>query len=340
MDARPFLLLLFAVNCNYAAAAKILLLPAAHKGHVNFFTVAAKELQSRGHDVVVLTELLHKHIVEKANVPYILNDGKAQSPMENPTILHAGIFNSGLSQLFGLVKVLGSLCDMALTICYEVMQSETMMQELKNQKFDLALVDELPWHRCLYVIPYKLDIPYITLAGLHNPWPIGLATLPSVEGFFGWAIMKKDSGYVDIFRNLALYSFLYLASPPLKYKNSQITDLAPEKPHTTYTQLLKGSEVFLVNFDITCFDYQRVGGPHYHFIGGIATGPAKPLPSEFNEFVGEAPDGLIVVSFGSVVKQAPRNVLDKMLAAFRLIPQRVLMRYDGQVKLLFFIRPI
>ena len=67
MGARPFLLLLFAVNCTFAA--KILLLPFDHKGHVNFFSVAAKELQSRGHEVVVLAQQRNKHIVEKANIP-------------------------------------------------------------------------------------------------------------------------------------------------------------------------------------------------------------------------------------------------------------------------------
>ena len=329
MDARPFLLMLFAVNCAFAA--KILLLPFDHKGHVNFFTVAAKELQSRGHDVLVLAQQRNKHIVEKANIPHILNDGKAQSPTEDYDKMSNVLFNSGLSQVRNLISFGSSMAETALEICYEVMQSETMMNSLKKQKFDIALVDGIDAARCLYVIPYKLDIPYVTLAVRQDPWTTGIPALPSVEGFFGIMVMSKDSGYRDIFMNLAIYLGSYLMAPPPIFKDSQIKELAPEKPATTYCELFKGSEVFLINQDNTCFDYPRVGGPHYHFIGGMAASPAKPLPKEFEDFVSEASDGLIVVSFGSLVKQAPREMLDKMLAAFRLIPQHVVMRYDGQV---------
>ena len=329
MDIYPFLLLLFAVN--YAIAAKILLLPFDHKGHVNFFTVAAKELQSRGHEVVVLAQHRNKHIVEKANVPHILNYGKTQSPIEDYDKLSNVLFKSGLSQVRNLMSFSSSMGETILEMCYEVMQSETIMNSLKKQKFDIALVDGVDFTRCWYVIPYKLDIPYITLTARHDPWATGLPALPSVEGFYGFKIMSKDSGYRDIFMNLAIYLGTYLMSPPPIFKDSQIKELAPEKPKTTYHDLFKGSEVFLVNYDNTCFDYPRVGGPHYHFIGGMAASPAKPLPKEFEDFVSKASDGLIVVSFGSLVKQAPREMLDKMLAAFRLIPQRVVMRYDGQV---------
>ena len=328
MDLHPFLLMLTAV-VHFTNTAKILLLPVHHKGHVNFFTVAARELQNRGYEVVVLVEQRNKHIVEQSNVPYILNSGKVESPAENPS--GAGMFNSGLSQFYALVNFVTKMMEVGLELCYQAIQNDAIVQDLQHHKFDLALVDGFDVGRCLYVIPYKLDIPYITLTARQDPWVAGLPAVPSVEGFFGLAIVKKDSGYLQVFKNLAIYLITYVLSPPPVFKDWQIKDLAPEKPDTTYVELFKASEVFLINFDNTCLDYPRVQGPHYHFIGGMAASPAKPLPKEFDDFVRGASDGLIVVSFGSFLKQVPMELLDKMLAAFRKIPQRVVMRYDGQV---------
>ena len=128
-----------------------------------------------------------------------------------------------------------SMSDKFLEICYEVMQTETIMNSLKEQKFDIALVDGIDVSRCIYVIPYKLDIPYITLTARQEPWATGLPALPSVEGFYGLAIISKDSGYREIFMNLAIYLGTSLMLPPPIFKDSQIKELAPEKPATTYS---------------------------------------------------------------------------------------------------------
>ena len=74
------ILVLYLMSCDLAPAAKILLLPANHNGLVNLFTVVGKKLQARGHEVVVLAQHWSKHTIEQSGIPFVLNDGKVQSP--------------------------------------------------------------------------------------------------------------------------------------------------------------------------------------------------------------------------------------------------------------------
>ena len=79
--------------------------------------------------------------------------------------------------------------------------------------------------------------------------------------------------------------------------NSLIEDLVPEKPNATFNNLYKGSGVFLINADNTCMDYPRIEAPHYHFIGGMAATPAKPVPQEFENFISKADKGINCCQF-------------------------------------------
>jgi hypothetical protein len=64
-------------------------------------------------------------------------------------------------------------------------------------------------------------------------------------------------------------------------------------------------------------------------VGNFLPGPPKPLPVELEEFYqGSGDDGVIFVSFGSMVDTLHDDIIEVMNTAFSKVPQKVLWRIN------------
>ncbi|XP_076445041.1 UDP-glucuronosyltransferase 2A2-like [Babylonia areolata] len=66
--------------------------------------------------------------------------------------------------------------------------------------------------------------------------------------------------------------------------------------------------------------------PNVNLTGGTATGPAKPLPPEFQSFMDSAKEGVVIVSFGSYVLDLPQHISDKNLQVLLQLPMKSVSR--------------
>jgi len=65
-------------------------------------------------------------------------------------------------------------------------------------------------------------------------------------------------------------------------------------------------------------------------VGPFLPSPAKPLPDELDQFMQEAGDeGIILVSFGSVLEEVDETLLQLMAKAFSKLPQKILWKLKG-----------
>lgn len=239
---QPLAFVVFTFVIEITHAARILLIPFDHKGHVNLFGVTARALQDKGHEVVLLTQERHRPLLDKMDIPIIYNPTKASlSPTENYEKLSDAFFSSGYSSAFKTINFALSLAKSIIAYCYEVMGNEEIMERIEKHQFDIALVDGIDAGRCLYIIPYKFGIPYITLTARHDPWVAHVPAMPSVEGFWGFVQFTEHPSFFERFANFALYTFVYVVSPPPIFKTEQIAELAPERPFTTYHDLFRNS---------------------------------------------------------------------------------------------------
>ncbi|XP_050432600.1 UDP-glucosyltransferase 2-like isoform X4 [Adelges cooleyi] len=70
-------------------------------------------------------------------------------------------------------------------------------------------------------------------------------------------------------------------------------------------------------------------------IGGIhLSSHPRPLPTDILEFIENSPHGVIYFTFGSVVSMStlPENLLNAFKEALAQVPQRVLWKYEGEMK--------
>ncbi|XP_072561896.1 UDP-glucuronosyltransferase 2A1-like isoform X2 [Paramormyrops kingsleyae] len=79
------------------------------------------------------------------------------------------------------------------------------------------------------------------------------------------------------------------------------------------------------------FEYPRPLLPNFQFVGGLHCQPAKPLPSDIEEFVQSSGDaGIVVVSFGTLIPNLTREKGNVVASALGQIPQKVLWKYSGE----------
>ena len=329
---RPLVIATFLVSLlseRKVKAANILVIPADHISTINFFTVAAKILQDDGHNVTVLSVDRHRKLIDGYNVPKVLlKTVKGVTPMASEEFEDNIVKKEGIN-VMQMYRTFTEISSALHFQCQEMLENKEIMAQLTKATFDLAIVDGIDIYRCAYIFPYKLGIKYITLSARHDAWGSNVPAMPSLEP--AWPVMQSedDPSFFYRVKSLVVYmGFSIITSiPPLD--TSLLVKHAPEKPTTTYQDLFLDSEMYLINLETTCMDYHRIEAPHYKFVSGMASHPTEPLSKEMNDYVNEAEHGIIVVTFGSLVKRASIEIIENMMTAFGKVKQRVLMRYDG-----------
>ena len=321
----PLALLLLLFHSHSLDGAKILLIPEDHGGHVNMMLVTGQNLVDVGHEVYVLTSDRHRHLFKGSNVSGILVktvEGFQRTYAEVEELLIFGGLAENRRAAALLTPVFTDQCRAAL-------EDRQTMETLYSIGFDLVLVDGFDPSRCMYIIPYKLGVKYITFAAGTHPWGVRIPSLPSVETPLLLVHLKEDSSFWERVTSLAAFVGLSMALPAVP--DDLIDKYAPELPKTTFRELFLKSEMWLVNQNNICLNGPMVYAPHYQFVAGINTRPAKPLPPDLEDFARKAGDGLVVFTLGSFIKRVPSGIMDKFMAAFRRMRYSVVMRFDGDM---------
>ncbi len=309
--------------------ARILMIPVDHHSHVNLFANTGRALQSSGHDVYVLANIRHKAVVERSGLTAILIDAPSLPFLQGEMYdkFEEALIKNDASQQYSMLR---SMLDGVQNQIDEVLTSD-LIQTLRELQLDLAFVDGSAFIQVLCIIPYKLGIRYVSLASSHLLWTAGIPSLPSVEPV-QIKYVPEDSSFLERLQQLILSIMTHVVPQFLYYNNALLSKHIPSSEIATVRELHDRSELWFVNLENICLDSPRISAPH-HFIGGVGVEPAKALPADIAEFINSsnAPQGVIVVTFGSVVKRVPRGILRKMLNALGRQHQRVIMRNDNDV---------
>ena len=106
-------------------------------------------------------------------------------------------------------------------------------------------------------------------------------------------------------------------------------------------ELMERSKLWILTSD-AIIDSPKPIMPHTIEVGGLTTQPAKKLPEDIQSFLDGAEDGVILVSFGSMMSKFPVILLRKFLEAFNRIERhRIIWRLtnvSSEFKIPNFIR--
>lgn len=280
-------------------------------------TLMAKELCKKGHNSYFpVPQELSKMLKASDGLHFIhLPDIIKMTEFNKVSIS----FFSGHSKhtLLDVQKLLWEVCD-------DLLFDVTWFNYLKSFQATLAVVDGVFMSNCLTIIPYKLSIPFVLIGSINLPTfhrtPWNLAAFPYVLTPF-----SERMSFTERLQNTYIHMLNYF-TPHIIAPGKSVKAYAPNKADIPFKELLHKAELHIVETDVL-IDYALPAMPNVEYLGGMATQPAEPLEGNLLEFVNSSKNGIIVVSFGTLVNSLPKEHLDKMGETFKQLKYNVVWKW-------------
>jgi len=319
------LLMVLAMNSENVYGARVLLASPQMASHVMVQTPVGKQLAEQGYEVYIAIgstyhdpESLEKmglrtityHV--PSDIPFGQNDDVAKLIAElvfSPDF-HALSFAKAMSAL------ISRDCDFMLS-------DEKFAEALRALKLDIALVDALVINPCVLLLPYSLNVRFVSLANFYLPWSIRMPSLPSFLRIPSPVVTGSEPTLWNSLINTVFYLGAHWRLPSAVW-NSTLLDRY-SSGDLTWNELSLKSELFFV------VDDRHLGSPLPAFpnivpVPGVTARPPKPLPDKLAKLATESHDGVILVTFGSAAMHFPEPVVVKFFEAFSGVKQTVIAK--------------
>ena len=311
-------------------AAKILVIPIPVKSVFRLGLNAGQAVAESGHEVWIMGAARYKEDATERGLNYLEYDTSHADTFEEKAALRtaAAIADPDSQTKPSMLSFIGIVANMNFQMCNQTFSNRILMNTIRDHHFDLAIMGTTHVMNCMYLIPYKFDIPYVTYEVFEEPWIAGVIALPSHH-----PLLMADPPFSDhmAFSERLRNTMIYILFPLfIRQMNSDVYTswFVPEKPLINFQTLRSQSKIFFVVIDNTCLDYPRQSAPNYRYIGAITTRPAGPLTGELKTFVDGANEGLILITFGStkVGGECLRHLLPMVKKTVPRLRQRILIQ--------------
>ena len=215
--------------------------------------------------------------------------------------------------------------------CRHITEDDYALNKLEQEKFDVALVDPT-FSNCRYLIPHRLQIPWISYAVVANPDLVRVPWLPSFVP--GPLLTFSDKmTFVERLKNAAgsliilFVSKRYFPEPP-----HEVLERFRRYGHfSSLDELASKSAMWFLTTD-HLVDYSRPTMPNMVSIAGLTVRRSTgKLAADIRNFIDGAEKGVILVTFGSMFSAMPHDVVEKFSSAFgRLDGYGVIWRLNNR----------
>ncbi|XP_046543989.1 UDP-glucuronosyltransferase 1-2-like [Haliotis rubra] len=305
-------------------AARILFLYMPTYSHIRGSLNVATELASRGHVVwnALSTELAnHKglqaqgvHILKYKSVDkYVFGKDKFED------IVNA-YFDKG-SALLPL--------DFIRLRRGSILSDQELFRKIKELKFDLIIFDATPVARMLTIIAHRLDMPFIFMGAASIPQ---VSRNPFIPSAFPSMFFPKTPK-MDFLTRVAnvITTVMYVFVYDLFSTYRPVAAYAPEKPYISMEALTAKAWLWLIDIE-PLLDYRAATLPNVKLIGSLSASEPKPLPQKYKEFMDKAKEGVVIVSFGSIMKSLQDKISKRLLDSFSRTNYKYIFKTDKNFK--------
>ncbi|XP_059155308.1 UDP-glucuronosyltransferase 1A9-like [Physella acuta] len=321
------------IVCLYVSAAiltqaegkRVVMLPGITKSYFIQHANIGQALIDLGHEVwIFMPEYLSNSSLIKHKDIKISTFGETLGDMEEQIMKNSKLVKDFWDEKDSpLASFLSAAREFRLLI-NKVLDEKSFIDNIRNIKPDLLVVDGFMFNRNLFVIPYKLDVPFAVVGFVHDPIVHRVPFSPAEEPTVPDRVTNKMTFYQRLTSTLrTILEFSY----DIFTDSDIVTRIAPEKPYTTIGDIILKAEIFITELD-HILDYPRPMLPNTKLIGGSSLSEPKPLIGEFKQFVDETTNGIVVVSFGSNDIPFPEHILTKMSSAFEQLDFDVIWRVN------------
>ncbi|XP_033229955.1 UDP-glucuronosyltransferase 2A3-like [Belonocnema kinseyi] len=306
--------------------------------HFIFFEPLLEALARRGHNLTVLSYNPRENNNIDANVlpnykNVFLTDPKIIAKnVLNLEELWANYYNSYFPS--SVVDII-LLRNFGLTYC-EMTFNNTAVRELikSDQKFDLIFMETF-CSDCALGFVHKFHAPVIALSS-HEilPWindrlgnPDNPSHIPGFHKFYS----GKMTFMQRVMNTLHLWWVKVFYEIRFQWPNQKLVEefFGPGVP--PLSEIVKKTSALLVNTHYSIHG-SRPYVPNVIEVGGIHIGKPKPLPDDIQKFLDDAPEGVLLFSWGSMIKTSTlsQEKLDALLNVFCEMPRKVILKWESE----------
>ena len=212
--------------------------------------------------------------------------------------------------------------------------NDDALDKLEREKFDVAVVDGSDIPNVMYLVPHRLQIPYITMpVAAVDPFAIKFPWLPSFVPNVALPLSEQMT-FIERLKNTAAVFFLpfikslYLPDDP----EQEVLDKFRRYGYFNSLDELRSKSAMWFLLRDNVLDYPRPMMPNMVDVGGLtikrSTGK---LPPDIINFIDGAKKGVILMTFGSMSSVMPVHILEKFSSVFRRLDSyRVIWRLENK----------
>ncbi|XP_072561895.1 UDP-glucuronosyltransferase 2A2-like isoform X1 [Paramormyrops kingsleyae] len=337
-----YILVTFVALCGSkgALSGNVLVVPGEYSHWLNMRAML-EELVNRNHSVTVLVNSASPTVdytrperfhFEVFQVPF----SKCQLHGISEELIRFWIYNASDASVMEIaskvIEVTSQATPLQMQACDAMLRDKELQDKLRRGGFHVLLSD--PMIQCGDLLAESLGIPLIyslrfsfgyTIERFCGQLPVPASYVPAAPGQY-----SDQMTFVERLTNVLMYafhtSFFYIHS--VVNWNRYYSDFLGRP--TTVCDIMGKADVWLIR-TYWDFEYPRPLLPNFQFVGGLHCQPAKPLPSDIEEFVQSSGDaGIVVVSFGTLIPNLTREKGNVVASALGQIPQKVLWKYSGE----------
>ncbi|XP_068629552.1 UDP-glycosyltransferase UGT5-like [Battus philenor] len=328
-----FITILFAFSQHAIAYNILAIVSVPLRSHYMAFQTLFQELANRGHSVTVMNNFPDKKPVP--NLKFVDLQGKNMFRNGTPPMSSFETMNSRFMHLINLHRhiVLGP--DGTKKDCENLLTNENAKHDLsQRKKYDVIFVEQFISDCGLVYAGVMYDAPIIGITShVLLPWSYPRLGLPfdfSSDAYY-FSTSGPNPGLYQRIESILMN--LYLTYGKWFFDRNIYDVFQRHLPNISFDieQLARDKMKMMFSNQHFSVTGGRLLAPQLLEIGGIHIAKPKPVPKEIDQFLANATDGVIYVSFGSnlIANTMSSEKLQQFIEAFKRIPQKVVWKLEN-----------
>ncbi|XP_065225362.1 UDP-glucosyltransferase 2-like isoform X2 [Planococcus citri] len=326
-----YLLCALTLQSHFSEGAKILgIFLVEAQSHFSYNNAVMRSLIEVGHAVTIITPFPDQAASE--NYTSIID----VSPKEKRFV---GTSTPDEYVMQNVMKFMDLMIESDVPYCNKIINLPEIQKILKsNEKlYDVVFVEISFLYKCFLPVAEKMKVPIIGTIAIRT-WlyadyvmnnPNHPAYIPNELTVHKWKLSHVFGRIINVWNHIAVAWYTNFIVPPLI-----------ESFHTNHADKLqslgkyKHMEPDLIFYNNHESILPKPSNPNVINVAGIHVKDSKPLPKHIQKFIDEAKHGVILFTFGSVVRATTMSseMKNAFRDAFAEIPQRVIWKFEAELE--------
>ncbi|XP_078602710.1 UDP-glucuronosyltransferase 1A5-like [Branchiostoma floridae x Branchiostoma japonicum] len=322
---------LFLLSCQFVIGKKVLLVPVPFAdSHWLAQSNLGRALVNRGHVVTALVS--EDSLAERQSAEFLFETFEDRGTRARLKALEGRLVsNAAEMSLAGVIQAAIMLSQEMMKHCDFLLGDSNLLQRLRESRYGAVVTD--PFFPCGAILAAHLRVPHVAHLRT-NAYRIDLAatgaTLPPAYVPDFLLPFTDQMTLLQRTQNAVVSAMMSLLSHWILSSNFDGLARKFLGEDETLLSAMSRADLWLYQTD-NVLDFPAPSMPNMIQVGGLNVLEVVPLAADLETFVqSSGDDGVVVVSFGSIVKTMPTERAEVWASALARLRQKVVWRYTGE----------